>query len=86
MRSTDRHRREKFSVLQKSVCIPSECEDSQNYREEVQYRLSTLTPIELRRRRNQDNSNIVSSSFGNSIESINYGTENNTTSSGKWWN
>ena len=50
---TDRKRRKRYDVEQKNVRVlnDKESQDHHNYRDEVQYRLSAITPIELRRRR-----------------------------------
>jgi hypothetical protein len=50
---TDRKRRKRYNVEQRSVCVSNDkqSQDHHNYRDEVQYRLSAITPIELRQRR-----------------------------------
>lgn len=55
-RFTDRKRRNRYNVEQKNVRVPNE-KQSRNYHDEVQYRLSAITPIELRRRRHKNNFN-----------------------------
>ena len=50
---TDQKRRKRYDIEQKNVRVlnDKESQDHHNYRDEVQYRLSAITPIELRRRR-----------------------------------
>jgi len=57
---TDRKRRDRYNVEQKNVEVPND-KKTRNYHDGVQYRLSAITPIELRRRRYR---NIISGNAG----------------------
>jgi len=65
LKTTDRIRRNRYNVEQKNVRVLNDKQSRNRHRgkytEEVQYRLSAITPIELRRRRYRENLNRNSS-------------------------